>query len=646
MIQRLSYKTLIFLLPFIADAQSVKTIEDDLGIKGIIRYSGTYSDTTLPKKGPVEIRWREVDNDILKTYRIQGQTNNYQPVGKWIWEEARWSHKINVGSSIQPEFKAKGERMKWDANFHDGIPEGKWSFTIDSVYSNGTSFEQLLRVDMNYLKGKPSGFFSMEDHTESNKFRLKGQCDNNGIATGTWSFTYKKPNGILIKEERIYQKGLLTEQRISEGANKTITKIEHTVRFLEEVNRKEALESVRIGEQLFQQDELGGIVTELFHENMHNYFLQGWLLSVFPFEIVRYTPAFKRLEYPLTKEELEDFTDCRHLVEKQKSEIEKLLMGNISIYRARNAELDTTISFLQLNYARLNYIDSLLIKTEHPFFTYKNRYAQVIRYWITDLNKFQSAKGEIFDSLSVYLSPVTITSDSLHIFKELIAILRQNDIVFPNYYQVIESAHISIKQEGELKNLEDKIIQRLTDQQSFYGNRTGIYTLIHDKWIKIEIPVLLQKYAQTDEYNDALIIGHQILERLDSLEKWHHQVDLINNAPTLLKARYTYLAYNPYTGENDISMTVKKRFLNAILTYLWPYLLNQIEQENEWDQWALKWNRHIAIFNYLLEFSEKEDPASKRVDRRVRQEKKPEKILRIIEHHMETISINKEKKHN
>lgn len=642
--QRFNYKILIFLMPFIANAQSLKTIEDELGIKGKIRYSGVYSDTTLPQNGPIEIRWRAMENNTLETYRIQGQTNNYQPVGKWIWEEAKWSHTINVSNSIQPEFKAKGERMKWEANFHEGIPEGKWSLTMDSIHSNGISFEQLIRVDLNYIKGKPSGFLSMEDNIGINKFRLKGQCDNNGIATGTWSFIYKTPNGIQVKEERIYQKGLLTEQRISEGTKKTVTKIEHTINFLQ--NAKEGLRGIRIGDQLFQQDELGGIATELLHENMHTYFLQGWLLSVFPFEVVRHTPAFKRLEYPLTESELEDFTYCRQLVQKQKSEIETLLAGNISIHRARNAELDTTISFLQLNYDRLNCIDSLLTRTEHPFFTYKNRYAQGISHWIKDLNRFQYAKGEIFGSLSIQLSPIKITSDSLYIFKELIAILKQNEATFPYYYQVIENAHISVKQEGELKGLEDKIIQRFNDQQAFYDKGAGVYTLINDKWIKGDIPALLQKYAQTDEYNDALVIGHQILDRLDSLEKWHHQVDLINNAPALLKARYTYLAYNPYTGENDISMTIKKRFLNATLTYLWPYLLDKIEQENDWEQWVIMWNRHIAIFNYLLKFSEREDSVSKRVDKRVRQEKKPEKILRIIEHHIETISNNKEKKTN
>lgn len=646
MIRQLKYTLFICLLPFLSNAQSVNTIEDDMGIKGKIRYSGVYSDTTLPKQGPIEIRWREIVNNTLTTYRIQGQTKNYQPVGKWIWEEAKWSHTINVGNSIQPEFKAKGERMKWEANFHEGIPDGKWSLTIDSIHSNGNSFGRLVRIDMNYFKGKPSGFISMEDNIGSNKLRLKGQCDTNGIATGTWSFTYSIQNGSQIKEERVYQKGLLTERRIGDGITKTITKIEHTMNFLEKENRKEGITGTRIGDQLFQQDELGGIVTELFHENMHAYFLKGWLLSTFPFEVVRYVPAFKRLEYPLTEEELNDFNQCRQLVQKQKQEIETVLAGNISIHRARNAELDTTISFLQLNYNRLNCIDSLLTRVEHPFFTYKNRYKQGISHWIADVNQFQSAKGEVFDSLSVKILPVIVTSDSLHIFKELIAILEQNEVTFPNYYQTIENAHISVKQEGELKELEDKIILRLANQQSFYSDKTGVYSLINNKWIKTEIPVLLQKYAQTDEYENALIIGHKILTRLDSLEKWHQQVELINNAPDLLKARYTYLAYNPYTGATDISMTVKKRFLNATLTYLWPYLLNEIEQENDWNQWAILWNRHIAIFNYLLEFSGREDAASKRVDKRVRQEKKPEKMLRIIEHHMGITNTVQEKKND
>lgn len=606
-------------------AQKIKVFEDESGKKGEYRFSGIYSDTTLPKQGSVDIRWRDNDNNQLKTYRVKGQTQDYLPVGKWVWEEAEWDYEINIGASINPSFNATGKRMKWEGNFVAGKPDGKWGFTLDSVSNTGKSNGNLIKIEIQFKKGVPSGTIVLEDNFNANNLKVRGICDENGIATGNWNYSYKNSNGIQIKEDRLYQKGVLIEVKTPEG----ILKFEKN-RLL--TNK----EGVRIGNLNFTQDEYGGIVSELYHENLSQYFQKGWKLEVFPFDFERKMPVFKRIEYLLQPNEVEDILISRQLLQKQKNEIEELLSGNISIHRSRSGELDTTISFLQLQLTRLNYIDSVLNRTDLPFFTYKNRYGSDARKWLNGLNELCFAKGEFYDSLVVELPKIHSLTDSIFIFHLFKNCLIKNEETFTKYYKAIEDAHISVEREGELQELENKIVVKYEKQQTFYQNKKGISETIHSSWV---VP-LLWEYIRTDGYEDALMVGHNVLIQLDSLQSWQSKVDIFDAMPEVLKANYTYLAYNPYTGNNDIPIVNKKRFITTVLTNLWPYLLNEIKVEYSWDRWGVLWNRQFEIFNYLMDFSSKDDAHSKRVNRRVRKEKKPERILKIILHQLSNYEVS------
>lgn len=628
-------KRWIWIVAFLAlslevDAQNLKIFEDGLGVKGEYRFSGEYQDTVLPRQGPVEIRWRELSGGYLKTYRVKGQTRDHLPTGRWIWEEAQWDYKVSAGASIVPLFEAKGERMKWEGAFVAGKPDGKWMFNVDSISGSGKPVSYLIKVEMAFKNGKPSGAFSLTDNTGSYALRVKGMCDTTGVAAGTWNYTYKNEQGVLVKEEREYKQGLLTAVKRTEGTNKSELNFESNSRFIQNGNYLASVNGSRIGDLSFGQDEYGGIASELYHENLSQYFQRGWKLGVFPYAFDRFIPSFRRLEHPLNEKEIRDLANSRRLISGQKDTIEQLLSGNISIHRSRSGELDTTISYLQLQLLRLNYLDSLLDRVELPFFTYKNRYGMDSRNWIEGLNRFRYAKGQVYDSLRVELPLIELAGDSVYFFREIYHILSRNEAELPRYFQEVENAHISVKQEGELQELENKIAERFAEQQLFYEDKEGIGALIRTKWVRGEVQHLIQEYARSDEYETALSIGSEVLVKLDSLESWQSKIELFDRMPELLKSSYTYLVYNPYTGENSIAVTNKKRFLNAVLTNLWPYLLNEIREESEWAAWCELWERQFTVFNYLVDFAAKDDAHAKRIDKRVRKEKKPEKMLKIL----------------
>lgn len=634
MYQRVLFVT-AFLLGLNVRAQQVRVVEDAFGTRGEIRSAVPGTDSVLPRKGPLEIRWRELNGRALKTFRVKGQTQEHLPVGAWIWEEADWDYTVRVGDNIRPVFQAQGRREKWEGSFVNGLPDGKWNYTLDSLSAAGVSYGIQIRAELFYKNGKPSGAVSLENNRGGTSLKVKGSCDAQGFATGSWIYQYKTAGGLVVKEERVYKKGLLTEVRLTEGTNKSVVKLEHNLRFVEQAGEAALFEGKRIGEEHFEMDEYAGRAAEGLRDDLKRYFLGGWHLPVFPYEVARELPAFKKLEYPLSPEEKDDIRAARALIRTQRDSIDRQLSGNVYIHRSRSGELDTTIAFLQLNRERLHYIDSLLDRTDLPRFTYKNRYEQGVQHWISGLNALRTARGEVYDSLSVSLPLLSVAPDSLTIFGRLKQVLRQNETILPPYYHTVAKARLLLKREGELKTLEDLMLERFREVQVMYAEKAGVGGQIASKWVKGEVPHLLQEYARTDAYEEALHIGQQVMQRLDSLEAWQGRTEVFDKMAEVLKSQYTYMAYNPYTGAKDIAITIKKRFLQNVLTQLWPYTLAELEREKDWEHWASLWNQQFRVYHYLLNFASKDDAAARRLDRRVRKEKKPERMLRLILHQMD-----------
>lgn len=614
---------IVFTADFSLNAQKVKTFEDKFGIQGEIRSQEEFLQMELPEKGKIDIRWREIDFTGIKTYRVKGQTQNRLPVGKWIWEEAHWNYTLKVGNDIRPEFDSKGKRKKWEGSFLNGKPDGKWNFVSDSISSNSKTNKTLVKIDLSYKNGIPTGIVTFENHENQSIPTLRGTLDKDGIASGTWVYQYKK-DGKNLKEERIYKGGLLTKVQFTQGNERTEEELFHNIQFLKNPDNSEK----KIGEMLFEKEEFSSLASEDFFIGMNNHFLKGWKLDVFSYEVIFELPKFRRLKYPLTTEEENDIKESKNLIRKQRNLIENLLTDNIYIHRSRSVEIDTTVSYLQLNLSRINYIDSLLSRIENPLFLYKNRHEQTGKSWIKGLNDLRSAKGEAYDSAIIYIPEITV-SESVNVFEKLKQELTRSENVLPKYSLVVENILTRLKREGELKTLEDKLVERFMQLQTFYSESEGIRKEINEKWIK-KVQNGLQQYSQTEDYEKALQLGNHLTEQLNALSKWKDKADDFDNMSKSLKSHYTYMAYNPYTGANDIEIVRKRRFLNNVLEDMLPYIRKELSQEQDFDKWSALWERQFVVYDFLVDFVSREDSQANRLERRIRTEKKPERMVKNI----------------
>lgn len=614
--------------------QKTETFHDTYGLQGQLKYLGTMSDTALPKNGPFELQWREIDNNLITSYYTKGNLKNHQPTGFWTWEEASWKQQINVGSTISPNYQTAGKRAKWSGKFLNGLQDGKWVYTLDSIALNGQVKQKLLRIELVYKDGKPMGSFKLEEFGTTSPIVVVGQTAN-GLANGTWKYTYKKTNGASYSEERVYKEGLLLETKMQDGTQKSTVEFKDNKQYFSATNKAQL--PFQIGSLQFDMDNAQDSMSEWLKAQLTLRFQTGWKLAHFPHEVHFFTPMYKRLQYPLSETEKENKQLIQQEILSQNEKINRVLVDHMEIHRTRNTTLDTTVSYLELLSNRLSIIDSFMLNTENELFFYQTRETSQFKRLTKKLEHTGIGKSTTVDSLVVTLPNNSLSDSSANIFASLKNLLAVHANQLPTYIQVVEDAHLSVKQEAELQELEEKILEKLALQQQFYASATGLNYTIKNRWIEKEIPLNLQKYAQTDSFQAAKVIGLQVMVLLDSLQAWQNQTTHLDRADSTFKATYTLLAYNPYTGANDITMVVKKRFLATITNQIWPYLVADLEATKNWNEWSIKWNKAWDYYNYFLQFASMDDKNSKRVEKKVRKEKKVERMLKTIDHHIEDL---------
>lgn len=618
-------------------AQQVKIFEDDFGVQGEVRTAEVFEVGKLPEKGPIDIKWRNFDGNKLVTYRVKGASKNAQLDGVWTWEVARWKYVVNAGESVKPNFSALGKRKKWNGSFKDGKPNGKWIFTLDSLASDGRTIDQFIRLEITFKNGTPTGTFLLNNNLENKALKLIGSCDNDGVAHGNWTFTYKNEAGKFVKETRIYTKGLLTEIKRNDGAKTETIVLDHTVQFL---NQKSDTSIVKLGAQLFEKDEMPSSETQALHNALKNYFLSSWNLPVIGAIETFQIPKFRQLTFLLTQKEKQQIDEIQTQVDFVNDKIEQYSQANTFIQRHRNARIDTTISYLELVKNRYTMIDSLLKTTTTESFAYLNKDQALTSKWKTLFSQNKNKKGEVFTTIETVL-PAIIFEEKESFFDGILHYVKKENSKLESYFAEITNETIAIQQEGELDQIAHQIEERFKLIEQLYKGKFGVALDIQEQLIDGESHRLIQEFSLATEFKEAKEIGLEALILLDSLETWSKLLTTFDEMEQSLKTKYRYLAYNPYTGENDIEVKIKKRFLNTILTQLWPYLNMELKAAKSFKEWSSAWGNYFDIYNYLMQFAGREDAQAQRIEKRVRKEKKSERILKILLLQIEAEEINK-----
>jgi hypothetical protein len=622
-------------------AQQIKRFDDSFGLKGEVRYYGVWNDTILPNKGNFEFTWRDLNDSDIRTYRSQGRLNNNLPEGKWIWEEAKWKYTIEPGRNLAPSFNSVGEHKAWEGSFSKGLPNGLWTFVIDSIgQSQGISGEGL-KVTAEFKAGQVVGSINIKDKRPGKRFEMTGVCDANGIATGVWKFEQFDSAGKVTRSEvRHYQKGVLVKMLLpgnKKSFNDSLLSLEKAIKGTEQLWNGIPFE---IGEHIFYGDGLQSELNKLADNYLVELIYDGWQHEVFSHKVLRKGPGYKQIKFPFSEAEKRAIAKSDSLIKVIQAEVDNRLANRkITLNRARSAAFDLAIDYAQKTSIRVSAIDSLLNLTNDQMFGYRNRFDAGVLEWNKPLSEPSVAAAMYFEKTEVLLPVPDFGKQKFEVFDEINATLNALHFNLQNHFQTIDSTHTLLARESELQVLEEIIAVKQQTADSVYANSVGLTTHIASIWLDDKMNESMRKYAQTDDFTQARLQANRIINQLDTLIKWQDKWTQIDAMYANLRERYIHRLYNPYTGKHDIEMKVKKRFFIHFEQQLLPFMMGGLVEISDWNTWVGHVGFCFDAYTDLMDFALIEESSSRKLDKRFRKEKNPERMARLLATYMESHKI-------
>lgn len=613
-------------------AQQTTTFEDQFGKQGVVSHEGTWSDSLLPKEGRFDLKWRStLNNDSLITYLAKGRLSDHMPSGSWTWEEASWDYTVEIGNSILPEFSTTGIHHIWKGAFKAGVPHGKWIYGQGSPILRIERRDTPLRIEVGFKNGVVNGEVIINDKRSDNEIVITGHTDANGIVTGTWEFNYFcEVSQQVTTEIRKYNNGILTERILNRD----------TIVYLDAISKLKQIQegdsSIVLGEKKYLKDIEESKGVELLSEYMNEYFLKGWKLDIFSYDFVRHPLFYKRFAYPLNENELAKRltikTSIEDLINQVKTHLSK---GNVYINRSRSKELDLAISALEIAIERLKIIDSLVGFSHLPDFIYLDRRNGGLIDWASELQKTTVFKGIVYPEYQDSFQEIDLIQNEWKVFELSIELLENLKKQLPAYFNQVNKSFEALNREGELQALENKMMQELKMLDSLYIDKKNFEEHIHQYWIYTFLTEQIKEYANTDDYEDALMLGNKLTKKMEYLLEWNEEWEMINTIQKDLKESYINYAYNPYNGEHDIQLPIKKRFIVNVQSKMIPWMIAELENAKEWDEFKTQWDEFKLMRNYLIKFAQINDRSDRRLERKIRREDSPERIYKLFFNHME-----------
>ena len=628
---------LFSIITFYVFPQQVTTFHDQFGKQGTVNHQGEWNDSILPKKGRFDLKWRStVNNDSLITYLAKGRLKDHRPTGLWTWEEAGWDYTVEIGTSILPEFNTYGLHSIWKGSFNDGLPHGKWIYGQGPPVLRPEKSTTPLKIEAEYKNGVLSGAFKIIDKRTEKEVVISGSTDDKGIATGVWRFNYFSDTHQHLKTEtRVYVHGILTTRMLNND----------TIVFHDAISNLKRIEagdtSVVIGDERFLSDDVISTGVELLSEYMNEYFLEGWELEVFPYDIVRHPPIYKRFAYPLNNSELSKRKKVASTVEKMQAQVKShLSKGNVYINRSRSKELDIAISALEAATSRLELMDSLISFSKTTDFLYLDRKNGGLIDWATELEKTSNFKGVAYPDQKARFKKLDLDQQEWFIFELSLSLLEDLKLQLPSYYAQVDESFEALNREGELKALENKMVAELKMLDSLYKEKKNFGDYVHAYWVDTYLSEQIKTYANTDAYEKALELGNSLIRKMGYLLDWHQEWDMLSSIQNDLSESYTNYAYNPYNGEHDIELPVKKRFIQNVKAKMIPWKIEQLENAKEWDEFKKQWLEFKEMRVNLIAFAQMNDRPDRRIERKLRREDDPSRMYRLFSSHMSKYNAN------
>jgi hypothetical protein len=457
------------------------------------------------------------------------------------------------------------------------------------------------------------------------------------MATGQWFLTYTDAkSGIPISEERTYKNGLLLEVRTTKEEKTKTTVIQENKDALKLLHDKQA-SLIALSPNNYYFDGFESVGSRIINGGLQEYASCGWMLNGFDYYGDRMAPHFKRIIYPLQTNEIEELDSlCTQVDLMKKKMFDYRNNSSLVINRTRNSEFDLAIAYIHESCKLLNLIDSMIDYIEQPNFVYYNRYSSsfsAVQNKLFAVKYIAASHYEKRDSLPIYWYP----DEASPIVSPLLKITHQLSVKLHDHLSIINREIETMHREGELLSIEHDLYNQYNKLDSITKVSSGVLRKVYGYWVGEYVKNRIQEYAKTTDYDLAKSLALDTRNKMDSLQSWVNKVQFMDSINSRIDAQYYYLAYNPYTGKNDLEMRLKKRFYHAITAVLMPELQKQFMMSRDWQTWLDLLALNYEVYHDVMDFVTKDDKNARKIEKKIRKTDNPDRMIRLLRNYYQGV---------
>lgn len=565
---------------------------------------------------------KEIDTEdktrFLKT-EIKGFYDQGKKRGSWLYLDE--DHQLKLQDVIDFEIVSdlKSSQIKLNAEYVNGIPNGKWFFE-ENEFSSGSLKNKAQAEEFLFKNGDIQGKFQFKLFVEKYTHFIKGELKENGIMNGEWTFVYQD-KGKLISEVRKYENGFLLGLVKRDLSDDEVIEEQVFFETISKLNQVIAGENrgFRIADQTFGilfNDGFLSSSKEIQGQKAGNDFMSDFLIK-----ILRYDESYVNRDLVLIESPIHTRKFVFELTRAQQKIIEELPVkfdelvkitqeyknkNALSLNRQRSDSLSATYSFFQFQHEKLKNFYELIDKfrTKEIQFYDVNYIAQEGLEFITEKDEVAYSFG---DEENVLVLKYKVADFKSGFYKALDAYLVEMMSLTFKYKSYADNQLSRIEQDSDLKNLEQKIQERKLHVEKLFTSTTekdaltqGLLNAIKENLLGDALDLVNARYAKADQFSNKKAEANILLDLFDEIEGQYRVLLKVSKNWNILDEYYKEEVINPFTYTSYDKRSKPRLYDSA--ERLFEYYIENIEKEKDYTaikNWTTKMETLIRRMSHL-----------------------------------------------
>jgi hypothetical protein len=578
--------------------------------------------------------------------------------GKWVYLNNTFDINIRtVTVGLQLLADLNGSRSKLEGNYREGKAHGPWKLEVQEI-KDGRVVGIAQKANLNFNDGKMVGDYYFEDADEDYPLKVRGSYSEDHFFDGEWVLEYVA-DSIPIIERRFYDNGFLLKLELHDKQN------DITLFDLEYEMVRERLSRARAGEEDlgyaignrrfgflfddgfpdFSEKEVGqSSGNEILHRVkgiIADREIEGLNL---PGILELQAGGTRRFEYTYSTAEQQALENLDQDLSQYISDIQKFVNNStLALNRQRSDSLAFTFKFLD------NTLNKFIVLQENVEMLQSEEF------------KYQSKETFFQDGIEGIKKQDTITytyddEERVRVFDNEVSVRNGAGIIF-NIQKYVERRQAVVDQmdpfvRQQIKEIErDMVSQQLEDEMlMIIDSVSAVYNIergmnqMDEQGIPLRPSLIdlyevyqrrldskMQEYSNVEGFENKQEIGLSILELSQIYIEAYQAVGRIPEYIETLDQAYTKLSYNPYMDRYDIATRIKRNIYFAAVDYLIPGLRNAIVHAEDFREIPSSKKDLEESVERLIEISKLPDSETRSIERRLRRETRPDRILRLLD---------------